>query len=55
MYTFTNKEVMFDKPIYLDFTILELSELFMPETYYDILQSFFDAKLERNLRLHYMG
>ena len=40
-----------DSPIYLGFTVLELSKLHMYETYYDILQPYFG---EKNLHLHYM-
>ena len=40
-----------DKPIYLDFSVLELSKLLMYETHYDKLQSYFK---QENLHLHYM-
>ena len=40
-----------DKPIYLGFSVLELSKLLMYETYYDKLQPYFGLK---NLQLHYM-
>ena len=40
-----------DKPIYLGFTVLELSKLLMYETYYDILQPYFGME---NLQLHYV-
>ena len=30
-----------DKPIYLEFTVLELSKLHIYETYYDVLQPYF--------------
>ena len=40
-----------DKPIYLGFTVLELSKLLMYETYYDILQVYIGQK---NKQLHYM-
>ena len=40
-----------DKPIYLGFTVLELSKLLMYETYYCILQKCFRQK---NIQLHYM-
>ena len=39
------------KPIYLGFTVLELSKLHMYETYYDILQPYFG---QENLQLHYI-
>ena len=50
-YTVRQNEVLMDKPIYLGFTILELSKLLMSETYYDKLQTYFGQK---NIQLHYM-
>ena len=49
--TFRQNEVLMDKPIYLGFSVLELSELLMYETYYDILQPYF---WQENIQLHYM-
>ena len=40
-----------DKPIYLGFSVLELSKLLMYETYYDKLQPYFR---QENIQLHYM-
>ena len=40
-YLFKENEVTLDKPIYLGFAILELSKLYMYETYYDKLQPYF--------------
>ena len=40
-----------DKPIYLGFSVLELSKLHMYETYYDKFQPYFEQK---NIQLHYM-
>ena len=37
-YTFKQNEVLMEKPIYLGFTVLELSKLLLYETYYDTLQ-----------------
>ena len=37
-YTFKQSEVLMDKPVYLGFSVLELSKLLMYETYYDKLQ-----------------
>ena len=37
-YTFKPNEVLMEKPIYLGFSVLELSKLLMYETYYDKLQ-----------------
>ena len=50
-YTFKQNEVLMDKPIYLGFSVLELSKLLMYETYYDKLQPYFG---EENIQLHYM-
>ena len=50
-YTFKQNEVLMDKPIYLGFTVLELSKLLMYETYYDKLQPYFG---QENIQLHYM-
>ena len=50
-YTFKQNEVLMDKPIYLGFTVLELSKLHMYETYYDILQPYFG---QQNIQLHYI-
>ena len=36
-YAFKQKEVLINKPIYLGFSLLELSELLMYKTYYDTL------------------
>ena len=40
-----------DKPIYLGFSVLELSKFLMYETYYDKLQPYF---IRENLQLHNM-
>ena len=50
-YTHKQNEVLMDKPIYLGFTVLELSKLHMYETYYDKLQLYFG---QENIQLHYM-
>ena len=50
-YTFKQNEGLMDNPIYLGFTVLELSKLLMYETYYDKLQPYFGQK---KLQLHYM-
>ena len=41
IYTFKQNEVLMDKPIYLGFSVLELSKVLMYETYYDKLQPYF--------------
>ena len=51
-YTFKQNEVLMDKAIYLGFTVLELSNLLMYETYYDILQPYFG---QENIQLHCMA
>ena len=50
-YTFKQNEVLMDKPIYLGFSVLELSKLHMYETYYNILQPYFG---QEKIQLHYM-
>ena len=50
-YTIKQNEVLMDKPIYLGFTVLELSKLLLYETYYDKLQPYFG---QENVQLHYM-
>ena len=50
-YTFKQNEFLMDKPIYLGFTVLELSKLLMYETYYDKLQPYFG---QEKSQLHYM-
>ena len=50
-YTFKQTEVLMDKPIYLGFSVLELSKLLMYETYYDKLQPYFG---QENTQQHYM-
>ena len=51
-FTFKQNEVMFDKPIYLGFSVLELSKLLMYETYYDNLQPYFG---QQNLTITLYG
>ena len=50
-YTFRENEVKMNKPIYLVFSVLELSKLLIYETYYDILQPYFGKE---NIQLHYV-
>ena len=50
-YTFKQNEILFDKPLYLGFSVLELSKLHMYETFYETLQPYFG---EKNIQLHYM-
>ena len=50
-YTFRQNEVLMDKPIYLGFSVFELSKLLMYETYYDKSQPYFGWE---NLQCHYM-
>ena len=50
-YTFKRNEILMDKPIYLGFSVLELSKLLMYKTYYDKLQPYFG---QENIKLHYM-
>ena len=50
-YTFRENEVKMDKPIYLGFSVIELSKLLMYENYYDILHQYFG---QENIHLHYV-
>ena len=50
-YTIKQNEVLMDKPIYLGFSVLELSKLLFYGTYYDKLQPYFGSE---NIQLHYM-
>ena len=50
-YAFKQIEVLMDMPMCLGFSVLELSDLLLYETYYDKLQPFFDQK---TLHLLYM-
>ena len=49
-YTFKSNVIKMEKPIYLGFTILELSKLLMYETYYDKLQEYFG---QDGIQIHY--
>ena len=49
-YTFKSNVVKMEKPIYLGFTILELSKLLTYETYYDKLQKYFGID---GIQIHY--
>ena len=49
-YTFKANVIKMEKPIYLGFSILELSKLLMYETYYDKLQKYFGID---GIQIHY--
>ena len=46
VYKFEKEETVFDKPIYLGFTVLELSKLLMYEFYYKTLEPFWQNKVQ---------
>ena len=50
VYKFDKEKTVFDKPIYLGFTVLELSKLSMYEFYYNKLQPYW----KQSIQLHYM-
>ena len=50
VYKFDKAKVIFDKPIYLGFSVLELSKLLMYEFYYHKLKPYYNSKT----KLHYM-
>ena len=51
LYSFNKETIKFTKPIYVGFSVLELSKLLMYEWYYDKMQPYFG---EDNLELHYL-
>ena len=51
-YTFNQNEVLMDKPIYLGFSVLELSQLLRYKTYYD--KNYNHILDKKNFQLHYM-
>ena len=50
VYKFDKEKTVFDKPIYLGFSVLELSKLLMYEFYYHTLEPYWQNKVQ----LHYM-
>ena len=50
LYKFDKEKTVFDIPIYLGFSVLELSKLLMYEFYYHKLQPYYNSKI----KLHYM-
>ena len=51
VYKFDKEKTVFDKPIYLGFTVLELSKLLMHEFYYHTLEPYW----QNIVHLQYMG
>ena len=51
LYTFNKETIKVTEPIYIRFSVLELSKLLMYEWYYDKMQLYFG---EDNLELHYL-
>ena len=54
VYKFDKEKVIFDKPIYLGFSVLELSKLLMYEFYYHKLQPYYSSRSDASVKLHYM-
>ena len=53
VYKFDKEKSLFDKPIYLGFTVLELSKLSMYDFYYNIFQPYWQNKVHSSAQLHY--
>ena len=51
LYSFNKESIKITKPIYVGFSVLELSKLLMYERYYNKMQPYFG---EDNLELHYL-
>ena len=51
LYSINKESIKFTKPIYVRFSVLELSKLLMYEWYYDKMQQYFG---KGNLQLHYL-
>ena len=55
LYKNDKEKTVFDKPIYLGFSVLELSKLLMYEFYYHSLQPYYNSNVQhRSIKLHYM-
>ena len=52
LYSINKESIKFTKPIYVGFSVLELSKLLMYERYYDKVEPYFG---EDNLELHYLN
>ena len=52
MYSFNKESIKFTKPIYVGFSVLELSKVLMYEWYYDMMQPYLG---EDNLEIQYLG
>ena len=50
-YLFKQKKLLMDELVYVGFGVIEVSKLWMYETYYDKLQPY---SREKNIQLHYM-
>ena len=53
VYKYDKEKTVFDKPIYLGFSVLELSKLLMYEFYYHKLQPY-SSRSDASVKLHYM-
>ena len=54
VYKNDKEKTVFNKPIYLGFSVLELSKLLMYEFYYHKLQPYYSSRSDASVKLHYM-
>ena len=54
VYKYDKEKTVFDKQIYMGFSVLELSKLLMYEFYYHKLQPYYSSRSDASVKLHYM-
>ena len=54
VHKYDKEKTVFDKQIYMGFSVLELSKLLMYEFYYHKLQPYYSSRSDASVKLHYM-